>query len=220
MIEYFPMTARKYVDGLDFWRGRGRKPKVSMSLGEVSLAGLSMQPPAEPAGNVLKGYEPPPKTWSISGLLARLGDKEAAEPQVRMPEAMRSGLLQMPEELPAEAPPDDDVLRRADARNTINLTISSALQITAEDQLRYELALMAHNGMVSAVQGFAEEAKVLKLTVAQLVKRILDERKMHERRNARLHAIKAKAMAALDAAQGEAIGQVVLSTLAEINEES
>jgi hypothetical protein len=154
-------------------------------------------------------------------MLARIkGDEEPLpEPQVRMPEAVRSGLLQVAEELPAEAPPEDDVLRRADARNTISLTISSALQITADDQTRYELALMAHNGMVSAVQGFAEEARVRRLTVAQLVAEILRERQMRERRNFKLNAIKAKALAALDAAEGEAIGQVVLTTLAEINEE-
>ena len=131
---------------------------------------------------------------------------------------MRSGLLQVPEDLPTESPPDDDLLRRADARNTINLTISSALQITTDEQVRYEAALMARNGMVSAVTGFAEEAKVRRMTVAQLVEEILDERKRRERRSFKLNAIKAKAMAALDAAEGEAIGQVVLTTLAEINE--
>jgi len=217
MIEYQPMTAWSYVSRLDFWKGRGRKPKVSYGMGPMPLVETASAD-IKPIENVLKGYEPPPKTWSIGGLLARLSDKEP-EPQVRMPEAMRSGLLQMPEELPAEAPPDDDVVRRADARNTINLTISSALQITADDQLRYESALMARNGMVSAVQGFAEEARVRRLTVAQLVEQILRERQMRERRNFKLNAIKAKALAALDAAEGEAIGQVVLSTLAEINEE-
>jgi len=230
---HLPPHTRRYlvdVEGRNYWvdwdgNGAPTAQHISPLLPGVDLrhARIEELPRTQPVANLLTNYEPPPARWQIKDLIANLTKKEPVEDipqtQVRMPESYRVGAVQPIAEVIASEPEADDGVLRRDAINTINLTVASALRTPDGEQTRYELALMARNGMVSAMSGFAREAQARKLTVAELVEEIIGQRKVRERRSFQLNALKAEALAKLDDARGDEIAQVLADALAEINQE-
>jgi len=158
----------------------------------------SSEAPLEPQGLSLPPA--PAGEFSISDLLSRADppDKETGTP-VR---------YVVPERL--------DVDRRAMAKSRVMGAVTRAGQVTTSDQMRYELALQAKNENVRAMALFETEAKVLGITVADLVGRIIEDRRTRERRMMQVYAILARVSAAVDKASGPAIDGLAEHAIAEI----
>lgn len=117
-----------------------------------------------------------------------------------------------PYHLPAEptAPPIpmDDAGRRRAAKAQVRRMAASFAFSSADEQLRYEEALMAHNGNVQALQTFEPEARVAGISVRELAERIIDERRLKARRMVAIKAIYDQALIDLDNASGEGIAAI------------
>ena len=166
-------------------------PNPTMAASALPLEPRAPLPPLPPA---------PAGEFSISDLLSRAEppDKETGTP-VR---------YVVPERL--------DVDRRAMAKSRVMGAVTRAGQVTTSDQMRYELALQAKNENVRAMALFETEAKVLGITVADLVGRIIEDRRTRERRMMQVYAILARVSAAVDKASGPAIDGLAEHAIAEI----
>src|SRR5262245_5678819 len=111
---------------------------------------------------------------------------------------------------------DDE--RRTDAKHRLKDAVLRAAHITLGDQMRYELAMQAHNRNVTAMDLFREEAGILRVTVADLAARIIAERKMRERRMMHAYAVLARLEAEIDRSTGQHIEALAEAGIREIQE--
>jgi hypothetical protein len=214
------MYTRDRDDGLTelYFLDRTGSPRIVAQLepGAIEVA-------IEHAIKVHEAHEPPPpakrrpyRSWSMGHLLGRASMEPKEEPDLAPPDPPA-----FPPPLPRHDPPDmDDNMRRRAAKELVRRAVIEASQSTTDDQMRYELALQAHNDNVQALEMFAEEAKVAKVSAKELAERIITERRRRERRMMHIHAIQAQALIDLDNASGEAISTVERQAVAHIGQES
>ena len=104
--------------------------------------------------------------------------------------------------------------RRAAAKGRLK---DAVLRVSAlDDQIRYELAMQAHNRNIAVMTMFQAEAASRGLTVAALAEQIIAERRVHERRVMHAHAVLARVSAEIDQATGDTIDAIVDAGMAEI----
>ena len=104
--------------------------------------------------------------------------------------------------------------RRAAAKGRLK---DAVLRVSAlDDQIRYELAMQAHNRNIAVMTMFQAEAVSRGLTVAALAEQIIAERRVHERRVMHAHAVLARVSAEIDQATGDTIDAIVDAGMAEI----
>jgi hypothetical protein len=115
--------------------------------------------------------------------------------------------------------PDDATLRRA-AKAHIRKVASSFAFSSAEDQLRYEEALLAHNGNASAVQTFEPAAAAVGLTVAAYAEQIINARRLAARKLMRVRAVQDLALQQLDSATGDQIAAIERKAIADMHGEA
>lgn len=140
------------------------------------------------------------RMWSFEHLLGR----GTPEPKVELPE----------DEI--DAPELGDDLRRRAARERVQRAAQEASRLIAEGQMRYELALQAHNGNTNAMAILEGEAKAEGITVAALAERIIAERRRNERRLGQVYEVLARALKDIEAATGERIATVEIAAAREI----
>lgn len=170
---------------------------------------------------------PPRRPWSLNQLLDRasdpIGEPIAEQPELELPITEPAPEMQItpeeiPEDVPAAAPLDDAARRRGAKARIRSLAASFSFEANAE-RLRYERALLAHNGNVVAIQDMEREGVPDGLTVQQFAEQIIDARPVHSRRMLRVKTIHDDALKALDLAQGdeiEAVEQRARTALAEV----
>jgi hypothetical protein len=95
-----------------------------------------------------------------------------------------------------------DIERRAAAKARVTEAVNRKGQATVSDQMRYELALKARNENVHAMALLEPEAGILKIGVAELAQRIIEDRQVRERRMTHVYAILARTSAEIDEATG------------------
>lgn len=173
-------------------------------------------PPDQVRGRLLTEIPVPHRPagdWSIPELLTRAANEAEA------------GLVseQPPDPQPSGPLPMDDASRRRRAKARVRQVASSLAFNSLDQQLRYEEALMAHNGNIQAMQTFEPEAAALGISIKELVDRIVSERTVRARRMMQVKAIQEEALRALDAAAGdeiEAIEQRAVSQMSGPNPDS
>ncbi len=115
-----------------------------------------------------------------------------------------------------DAPEETDEQRRVAARARLQAAVEKAAQSMPGGQVRYDLALQAHNGNVRAMGLLADEAAIKGRSVADLAASIIAERQGHEDRMMRAHAVLARVLAEVDHASGPAIDEAAMRGVAEI----
>jgi hypothetical protein len=186
---------------------------------------------------VLVKQKPDPD-WGIADLLARAGeptphktppgiDPDSAgelpgaekldnPPIIQLspvPEPQLPEVLVVP---PLVEPPQDDAGRRRAAKGAIRRAVASMAQNSHDLQMRYELALQAHNGSVEALDMMAPEAGLKGISSRELAEQIIVERRARERRMMQVYAAQERAFRALEAASGEAIAIIEAAAVREI----
>jgi len=106
--------------------------------------------------------------------------------------------------------------RRADAKGRLQAAVLRVMHDVLAMQMRYELALQAHNRNVRAIELFEPEANILGIGVADLASRIITERRTGERRMAHVYTILARASAEIDQAAEHDIEALAAAGIREI----
>jgi hypothetical protein len=179
--------------------------------------------PAQPLRIVPPAPEPTAEagghsTGWVGKLVGRIDTAEtelSAPAPVPIPVAEPEAPYHLPAPETAPIPPDDTTRRRAAKAHIRTVAASFAFNLEAE-RLRYETALMAHNGSLAAIEELAEEARAAGLSVRDLAERIVNEHTVHARRMIRVKAIQDRALAALNDATGEAIAAIEQNAVAEM----
>ena len=127
---------------------------------------------------------------------------EPAPPEMRLPDVLLPKI-------------DDASLRRA-AKARIMMFTQQAGFNTADEQMEYEVALMAHNKNVEAMSQLEPRAAVAKMTVADFSELIINRRRVKERRMMHVKAVAERCLAELDSATGEDIGRIEREAVAAI----
>jgi hypothetical protein len=117
---------------------------------------------------------------------------------------------------PAPAPADDNSRRRAAKAHIRRIAAEYAFDANAE-ALRYEQALLAHNGNTAAIEDLEMEAMTKGVSVDQLAQQIIDGRRLHSRRMVMVKRIHDDALTALDNAHGDEIGAIETKAVAEMS---
>jgi hypothetical protein len=162
----------------------------------------------------------PEHDWSMSDLLARAANEPAVglvdAPPQETPALPAPEIMTVPSPLP---PPQDDTGRRRAAKAHIR-RIAAAFAFEANTEaLRYEQALLAHNGNIAAIQDLEMEAMAAGVSVQKLAEKIIDGRRLHSRRMLRVKTVHDDALKALDAAQGDAIRMIEREAVAQMEGE-
>jgi hypothetical protein len=116
---------------------------------------------------------------------------------------------------PPPVPVDDTSRRRAAKAHIRSVAASFAFGIEAE-RMRYETALLAHNGAVAAIEELADEARTAGVSVRDLAEQIVNQHTVHARRMMQVNAVQKRALAALDNATGEEITAIEAHAVAEM----
>jgi len=98
-----------------------------------------------------------------------------------------------------------DEERRLDAKGRVKDAVLRVTHEVMAMQMRYELALQAHNRNNRALELFEPEAIALGLGVPDLAQRIINERRTAERRMAHVYAILARVSVEIEQADGDRI---------------
>jgi hypothetical protein len=181
---------------------------------DVPLEPLPMAVVEEPDPEPMIEVDPPLPRF-MRGMDADNEQKEAAPgwpPRVRMPEAMAEGLPQPAEHV---MPPLTDEERREICKDLIRKTVADAVRY--DNQVQFEMALMAVNGNVNAQVQFKEQAAIRRTTVEALTRQIIEERNAFDRKAQRIHTLHDLALAAIDVAEGDAIGKTTNEFVGYIN---
>jgi hypothetical protein len=109
-----------------------------------------------------------------------------------------------------------DSERREAAKERVHKAVEAVNHVTDQQQLNYELALMALNGKLEAMESLKAAASVQNITVEELARQIVAERDARLQRAGVLQAIEAQALKDIDAASGDAIEQQVRQAIASI----
>lgn len=145
--------------------------------------------------------------WSLEQLLERASDPPPEPERIPVTE---------PALLESVVPVMDDAARRRQAKAHIR-RIAAAFAFEANTEaLRYEQALLAHNGNIAAIQDMEMEAMAAGIGVKELAERIIDGRRLHSRRMLRVKAVHDDALKALDTAQGDGITAIEEKAAAEM----
>jgi hypothetical protein len=194
--------------------------------------------PQPPVTDVQLTPAPPARRqpWSLNQLLDRASDPEE-KTDTEQPES--ASLSPVPELEPtpitepappvpvftgemgmveAERPIDDTARRRAAKAHIRRIAAAFAFEANTE-ALRYEQALLAHNGNIAAIQDLEMEAMAAGVSVQKLAEKIIDGRRLHSRRMLRVKTVHDDALKALDAAQGDAIRMIEREAVAQMNGE-
>ena len=151
-------------------------------------AGAGEAQPENPASNSIEqsAIEPVAPGVEIADPVAAL-PAPAPHPIVEAPPVVVESRSQMP----SDETSDED--KRAQAMSRITYTMRQACDVSADQQIRYEVAIQAHNGKHSALEMLSEEAGYLGMSAKSLAEHIIVERGLHEARVMRAHAKRAKA---------------------------
>ncbi len=206
---------------------------------------LETTPPASLKQEPVLLQRKPDPDWSMSDLLARAANEPkvglvAAEPEhpISVPESSvtptitelssvhspaipaaivrdltTSEVLLVPP--PAPEPVDDTARRRA-AKGAVRRAVAGMAQNSHDLQMRYELALQAHNGNVEALEMMEQEAVLKGISASGLAEQIIVERRVRERRMMQVYAAQERAFRALETASGDAISIVEKAAIKEI----
>jgi hypothetical protein len=156
-----------------------------------------------------------------TGWIGNLVGKIAQEDIITMPTPIvaEEPEPEAPYHLPPQAPPpiptDDTTRRRAAKAHIRTVAASFAFNLEAE-RLRYETALMAHNGAVQAIGEMAAEAQSMGLSVSDLAERIVNEHTVHARKMIRIKTLQDQALADLNNATGDDIATIEQRAVAEM----
>lgn len=110
----------------------------------------------------------------------------------------------------------DDSDRSRAAKATVRSAAAGYAFDSKAERLRYEQALLAHNGNVAAIQSFAEEAQTAGVSVHDLAERIVGEHTAHVRQMMRIKGIQDQALQDLDGASGAQIEAIAQKAVAEM----
>lgn len=109
-----------------------------------------------------------------------------------------------------------DEERRTDAKGKVKDAVLRVTHEVMAMQMRYELALQAHNRNNRALELMEPEAIVLGMSVADLATRIINERRTAERRMAYVYTILARVSVEIDQATGNRIEELAEAGIREI----
>jgi hypothetical protein len=109
-----------------------------------------------------------------------------------------------------------DEERRADAKGRVKDAVLRVTHEVMAMQMRYELALQAHNRNHRALELFEPEAIILGISVADLAGRIINERRTAERRMQHVYTLLARISAEIDQATGNDIDSLTEAGIREI----
>ena len=109
-----------------------------------------------------------------------------------------------------------DEERRADAKGRVKDAVLRVTHEVMAMQMRYELALQAHNRNNRALELFEPEAIILGISVADLAGRIINERRTAERRMQHVYTLLARISAEIDQATGNDIDSLTEAGIREI----
>ena len=139
----------------------------------------------------------------------RSSDRPAPDPLEQPPEPEPT--------LPAAMQPqvDDQAARRAAKARIMNAAHRQSMW-SAEQELGYQEALMAHNRNVAAMDRMAPRAQALGIPIATLVEQIVAERDARARRLLKVKRLEDTAVTALDGATGTDIAKVEAEYVAQI----
>jgi hypothetical protein len=210
-------------------------PDIEAAQTPDELAGvwpLQTTPPASLTQEPVLLQRKPDPEWSMSDLLTRAANEASigqAEPESSVIpaitvhsnpdtaepfEPLRAPEVVLVPPLPPE--PVDDTARRRAAKAAIRRAVASMAQNSHDLQMRYELALQAHNGNVEALDIMEEEATLKGLSGSGLAEQIIIERRVRERRMMQVYAAQERAFKALETTSGDAIGIVENHAINEI----
>lgn len=148
------------------------------------------------------------RPWSLEQLLERASDPE--------PAALAPEPTPIAASAPETAEPLDDAARRRLAKGAIRKAVAAASQNSHDLQMRYELALQAHNGNVEALEMMMPEATLKGVGAKELAEQIIVERRARERRMMQVYAAQERAFKALETAAGDNIAQIGQQAVVEI----
>lgn len=109
-----------------------------------------------------------------------------------------------------------DEERRIDAKGRVKDAVLRVTHEVMAMQMRYELALQAHNRNNRALELFEPEAIILGISVADLAGRIINERRTAERRMQHVYTLLARISAEIDQATGNDIDSLTEAGIREI----
>lgn len=109
-----------------------------------------------------------------------------------------------------------DEERRQEAKGRVRDAVLRVTHEVMAMQMRYELALQAHNRNNRALELFEPEAIALGISVGDLATRIINERRAAERRMQHVYTILARVSVEIDQAEGDRIDELVEAGIREI----
>lgn len=158
-------------------------------------------------------------TGWVGKLVGRIDAADVELGEAPMPIVPEQPEPEAPYHLPPQAPPpaplDDAARRRAAKAHIRSVAAGFAWELEAE-RLRYERALLAHNGSVEAIADMSEEARAAGVSVRDLAERIVNAHTVHARKMIRVKSIQDQALADLDNAAGDDIVTIEQKAVAEM----
>lgn len=157
-------------------------------------------------------------TGWVGKLVGRI-DTADTELNAPLPITITEPEPEVPYHLPPEVPPPtpmDDTMRRRAAKAHIRSVAAGFAFNSETERLRYETALLAHNGAISAIEELAPQARAEGMSVRDLAERIVNEHTVHARRMIRVKSIQDQALAALNDASGDDIDAIEQKAVSEM----